>query len=79
LAEVTVFEELCKGVEECGICIEVCPQELFRPADHLNRKGYKPPRVENPEACTRCQNCMIYCPDLAVAVEPKKSGKGGGT
>jgi 2-oxoglutarate ferredoxin oxidoreductase subunit delta len=76
LAEVTIYRELCKGVEECGICIEVCPKKLFRPSEGLNRKGYKPPRVENPETCTQCQSCMIYCPDLAVAVEPKKSGKG---
>lgn len=79
MAEVTIYEELCKGVEECGICVEVCPKKLFSPADHLNRKGYKPPRVEKLEACTQCQNCMIYCPDLAIAVEPKKSGKGAKT
>ena len=79
MAEVTIYEELCKGVEECGICVAVCPKKLFSPADHLNRKGYKPPRVEKLEACTQCQNCMIYCPDLAIAVEPKKSGKGAKT
>jgi len=79
LAEVTIYEDLCKGVEECGICVAVCPKKLFSPADHLNRKGYKPPRVEKLEACTQCQNCMIYCPDLAIAVEPKKSGKGAKT
>jgi 2-oxoglutarate ferredoxin oxidoreductase subunit delta len=76
LAEVSIYQELCKGVEECGICLEVCPKKLFSPSEGLNRKGYKPPRVENREACTQCQNCMIYCPDLAIAVEPKKPGKG---
>lgn len=76
MAEVTLYQELCKGVEECGICIEMCPKKLFSPSKSLNRKGYKPPRVESPETCTQCQNCMIYCPDLAIAVEPKKSGKG---
>jgi len=76
LAEVTLYQELCKGVEECGICIEVCPKKLFSPSEKLNRKGYKPPRVENPETCTQCQNCMVYCPDLAIAVESKKPGKG---
>ena len=76
MAEVTIYQELCKGVEECGICIEGCPKKLFSPSENLNRKGYKPPRVEKPEACTQCQNCMVYCPDLAIAVEPKKSGKG---
>jgi len=76
LAEVTIYEELCKGVEECGICIEMCPKKLFSPSESLNRKGYRPPRVKGRETCTQCQNCMIYCPDLAIAVEPKESGKG---
>ena len=76
MAEVTIYQELCKGVEECGICMEVCPKKIFAPAENVNRKGYKPPRLKDAEACTQCQNCMIYCPDLAIAVEPKKSGKG---
>jgi len=76
LAEVTIYQDLCKGTEECGICVEVCPKKLFTPSEGFNRKGYRPPQVQNPEACSQCQNCMIYCPDLAVAVEPKKSGKG---
>ena len=76
MAELTIYQELCKGVEECGICIEVCPKKLFALSESLNRKGYKPPRLKDPAACTQCQNCMIYCPDLAIAVEPKKSGKG---
>ncbi len=76
MAEVTIYQDLCKGTEECGICIEVCPKKLFAPSEGFNRKGYRPPQVKNLEACSQCQSCMIYCPDLAVAVEPRKSGKG---
>jgi Pyruvate/2-oxoacid:ferredoxin oxidoreductase delta subunit len=35
----------------------------------MNRLGYVPVEIENEHACTGCQNCMIYCPDFAIAVE----------
>ncbi|MBU1206371.1 MAG: ferredoxin family protein [Proteobacteria bacterium] len=76
MPEIRIYRELCKGVEECGICREVCPKKLFSPSKSLNRKGYRPPQVTQREACTQCQNCMIYCPDLAIAVEHRKAGKG---
>jgi len=76
VAEIRIYRELCKGVEECGICVEMCPKKLFSPAESLNRKGYRPPQATQPESCTQCQNCVIYCPDLAIAVEEKKAGKG---
>lgn len=76
MAEIRIYRQLCKGMEECGLCLEVCPKKLFTPSESLNRKGYRPPQVTQRESCTQCQNCMIYCPDLAMAVEPKKPGKG---
>jgi Pyruvate/2-oxoacid:ferredoxin oxidoreductase delta subunit len=39
-------------------------------------KGYRPPEAKHHEACTSCESCMIFCPDLAIAVKGKKS-KGG--
>ena len=74
MPEIRIYPELCKGVEECRLCMEVCPKKLFSPSESLNRKGYRPPQVTRIESCTQCQNCMIYCPDLAIAVEPKKRG-----
>ena len=76
MPEIRIYQEFCKGVEECGLCMEVCPKKLFSASMNLNRKGYRPPQVIQIESCTQCQNCMIYCPDLAIAVEPKKRGKG---
>jgi 2-oxoglutarate ferredoxin oxidoreductase subunit delta len=76
LAEIRIFRELCKGVEECGICVEMCPKKLFRPSKSLNPKGYRPPEMTGEEACTGCENCMIYCPDLAIVVKGKKARKG---
>jgi len=76
LAKIEIFRELCKGVEECGICVAMCPKKLFSPSPEFNRKGYRPPQVEKAEECTQCLNCMIYCPDLAIAVEERKEKKG---
>ena len=76
MAKIRIYEELCKGVEECGICVWVCPQRVLKPSSSLNAKGYRPPQVENEDACTGCENCMVYCPDLAIAVASGRRRKG---
>ncbi len=69
---VKIYQELCKGVDECGICIHVCPGKVFKPAATLNTKGYRPPETAELGSCTACENCMIYCPDMAVAMAGKR-------
>ncbi len=76
MAQLRIYQELCKGVEGCGICIFTCQKEVFKPSEALNQKGYRPPVVVNQVACTSCENCMIFCPDLAIAVAGKKGKKG---
>jgi 2-oxoglutarate ferredoxin oxidoreductase subunit delta len=71
-----IYEELCKGVDECGICIYTCQKKVFQPSEMLNQKGYRPPEVSNEKACTQCENCMISCPDLAIVVSGEKRKKG---
>jgi 2-oxoglutarate ferredoxin oxidoreductase subunit delta len=66
--KVKIFTESCKGTENCGLCIYVCPKNLFEPSKDMNRAGYIPPRLNEPEACTGCENCMLSCPDLAIVV-----------
>jgi 2-oxoglutarate ferredoxin oxidoreductase subunit delta len=66
---VTVLEQSCKGVEDCGICTFVCPVSLFRASEKMNNAGYVPPRIDGQEKCTGCKNCMIYCPDFSIVVE----------
>lgn len=63
-----VYDQLCKGVDECGICIHVCTKDVFKPSELLNQRGYRPPVVINPTKCTACESCMIYCPDLAIVI-----------
>jgi 2-oxoglutarate ferredoxin oxidoreductase subunit delta len=72
LADLRIYHELCKGVEECGICLYVCQKEVFKPSEALNQKGYRPPVVMKDDRCTACENCMIFCPDLAIVVSGGK-------
>jgi 2-oxoglutarate ferredoxin oxidoreductase subunit delta len=77
MSKLRIYEELCKGVEGCGICLSVCRSNVFKAAPELNRKGYRPPEIAKADECTSCENCMISCPDLAIAVAPKtKKGHG---
>ncbi len=44
MSAITIFENVCKGVEDCGICIFVCPQKLYKPSDQMNERGFVPRR-----------------------------------
>lgn len=75
MSGITIFENVCKGTEDCGICIFVCPQELFEPSDNMNERGFVPPRLTDESRCTACLSCMISCPDMAIVVEEKNKAK----
>ena len=51
--------ELCIG---CGICAEVCPQQLFA------MQGGKA-RIMDRDACMECGACALNCPVKAIAVD----------
>lgn len=78
MAEITTFSELCKGMEDCGICAFICPEDIFHPSSHMNQYGYIVPELINVEDCIGCLNCMMYCPDFAiVAIKDNKNKKVG--
>lgn len=56
---VEIDAQECKG---CGACVEVCPPEVLRLADHLNRYGYHP-AVYLGSGCTGCGICFFVCPE----------------
>jgi NAD-dependent dihydropyrimidine dehydrogenase PreA subunit len=52
-------ENKCTG---CGMCLDVCPHEVFR----MNKKHIM---IQNRDACMECGACSKNCPVNAIAVE----------
>ncbi len=69
MGKVDIFNESCKGMDDCGICRFVCPEDLFRACTEMNSAGYYPPEITDESECTGCQNCMICCPDFAIVAQ----------
>ena len=69
--EVYIHTHLCKGVDGCGLCVKCCPTSVFERGE-LNERGIRPPVVARPGDCTGCEQCMLFCPDLAVVVTVKE-------
>jgi 2-oxoglutarate ferredoxin oxidoreductase subunit delta len=76
MSKVMILRESCKGIENCGICVFVCPKALFKSSEEMNAAGYIPPEITTEQECNTCQNCMIYCPDFAIVVEKEKKPSG---
>ena len=75
MSAVNVLKAVCKGVEDCGICVWVCPVGLFEPSGEMNPAGYVPPQVKDEEKCTGCLSCILSCPDMAIVVTKPPQGK----
>lgn len=75
-SRVTILEEKCKGVEDCGLCLFICPKRLFESSGRMNQAGYIPPEMTDERKCTGCQSCMLYCPDMAIIVETDEAETG---
>ena len=65
---ISINDTLCKGADGCGICLALFPKDVFKIAERLTARGIRLPVVEKITACTKCDNCMIYCPDMAIVV-----------
>ena len=64
--------ERCKG---CGLCVDACRQGLLSlEPERVNRLGYHPAVLADPEACTADALCARMCPDAAITVfaRPRK-------
>ncbi len=67
--EVSILEDRCKG---CAYCVEFCPRGVLAVSARFNIKGYHPPDVVAPEACTACHLCELLCPDFAIGVREEQ-------
>ena len=67
MAKLTFNTDLCKG---CGLCVDTCPKKcLAIAADRINKKGYSPAYMAQPEKCVACALCATMCPDCIITVE----------
>jgi len=71
-ANIRLNQAWCKG---CYICYEVCPKKVFEKSAEVSEKGFNPVIVGHPEECTRCLQCEMLCPDLAINVEQEEKEK----
>ncbi len=62
----SLCEESCNG---CGMCLKVCPHDVFEMSD---RKA----RIIRKDYCMECGACALNCPQNAIFV---KSGVGCAT
>jgi len=70
---VTIDFEKCKG---CWLCIEHCPNDLFKISKNLNSFGYKVIELINKKYCMgdECLKCINICPDNAI-IYPDETSK----
>ena len=57
-ATLRISHEKCGG---CGMCLEVCPHDVFR------LEGRKA-AISDPDACMECGACVNNCPAGALSV-----------
>jgi NAD-dependent dihydropyrimidine dehydrogenase PreA subunit len=51
--------QLCTG---CGMCISVCPHEVFATSSRIVKMAH-------PSACMECGACQLNCPFGAITVD----------
>jgi NAD-dependent dihydropyrimidine dehydrogenase PreA subunit len=54
----------CSG---CGICVNICPLDVFR-TDEKEKKAI----IKYPDDCMTCYECELNCPSEAIFVHPFK-------
>lgn len=63
-----ISADLCKGTEDCGLCIDVCEEDTLGVSPLLSPKGVHLAEVVHAETCTGCELCVLHCPELATGM-----------
>ncbi len=63
---VVIAADRCKG---CELCVAACPKgSLALDTSTVNRLGYHPVALVDPESCTSCAFCARVCPDAVFTI-----------
>jgi 2-oxoglutarate ferredoxin oxidoreductase subunit delta len=63
---IEINKDECKG---CNLCTNYCPVNILElDTTTINKKGYTPLMVNDPEACIGCGFCAMMCPDSVITV-----------
>ena len=54
-----IDENKCKNH---GDCFKICPEDVF----DMDSEGV---RVARPSDCTKCESCVVVCPEQAIKIE----------
>ena len=65
MTRVVVNASWCKG---CYLCVSVCPREVLAIDSERWNGSFHAIYARQPERCTACRNCELFCPDLAIEV-----------
>lgn len=63
MPKVTVDLDVCEGA---GVCVEVCPMNVYDMVDVGGEQKANPTRMED---CILCMACVNACPTQAITVE----------
>lgn len=55
-----IYTERCKG---CGICVEFCPKKVLAISE------IEKVEIVAEDACIKCGQCELRCPDYAIMVQ----------
>ncbi len=61
---ILINHNYCK---KCGICISVCPEDVYQAAPDGG------PLVAQQDQCIWCEKCEMYCPDFAIILRGDKA------
>jgi 2-oxoglutarate ferredoxin oxidoreductase subunit delta len=72
---VTVDTDRCTG---CGLCIPVCPNNLFVEGTILNATGERPVVMVDAQYCLNKLDCLAVCPhDALIPPDTQESNVAG--
>jgi 2-oxoglutarate ferredoxin oxidoreductase subunit delta len=72
LGVLTFETDRCKG---CNICVNACPVNILDlNKEMVNRKGYHPAYIVEPEKCIACMSCSLMCPDVVISIDKVEKG-----